>query len=135
MSRSRLSAFQSFQVLKLIESNGKMNGEFFVYNDGWSDSKIASDLNVDVDSVFYRRKKVFGNLKLYNSNIVELVSNISSLELSIKDLKVSNFKLDDRMRCIEKAVNVLLNEMSSVPNKSKINPDTLVSLKKYFNTL
>lgn len=125
---NRLTVAKQFQVLKLIEANGERDAEFFRYADGWSDERIASDVGVPLQSVKYRRREVFGDIR--PTRYASAPSpRIDDLETGLRVLRVATYQLTKRVESLEKALNVFITAGGS----QSIPRDKLEELRRHFN--
>lgn len=122
----RLSVGKAFEVLKAIEDNGKKDGDLFVYNTGWDDQRIAALAGVHVQSVAYRRKEAFGELRRGSARSD---GRFTKLEIQAQSFRVEVADLKTRMDAMEKALNILLQ----APNRGALSPDAIEKLKHHFN--
>lgn len=125
---NRPTVAQQFQVLKLIEANGARAGEFFIYNDGWSDERISSDVGVPLQSVQYRRREVFGDIRPTARMYADLPSpRIDELETGLRVQRVATYQLTKRVESLEKALNVFITAGGS----QSIPRDKLEELRRH----
>lgn len=128
-TRDRLNQAESFAVLKLIEANGQKDGEFWVYNDGWSDERIADDVKVPVTGVAHRRKEVFGLLRTgRGTSNQSLEPRIDAIDVQLRALRVNDFDMVKRIEALEKAMSILLRGANDIVSKEQ-----LEALKQRYN--
>jgi hypothetical protein len=129
----RLSSKQAFAVMKLIEEHGKKEGDYWIYNEGWDDERVAAETDCNLFGVRHRRKEVFGNLRHGQTGtrveIAGLEARIATLELESKTSRAERYKIEKRLEHLEKALNILL----SAPNRDAIPKEKLKALREHFN--
>ncbi len=111
----RMTVQQTFGILKMLEANGKKVGEYWEFNDGWSDERIAREFKVPATAVAYRRKEAFGQLRRgsrFDGN-PELAAKLETLETSAQATRVAIYKLEKRCEALEKTLNALM----TAPNR------------------
>lgn len=134
---SRLSQGDTFKALKMLEEHGKMVGEFFEYEIGWDDDRVAKELGCSVQQIEYRRKEVFGNLKKArhgrDAEIEALEARVETLDVEARALRVKNYELTKRMESAEKAINLLLMAPALEHNQSNDMRTKLKDLKAHYS--
>lgn len=110
MATNTATAAQSFNVMKMIEANGKKKGSIWIYNPGWSDERIAIETGTSATSVKYRRREVFGNL--YNRNKANKKLNktidVSDNGADLQKVLDAIMELSDRIQHLETELGVQL---------------------------
>jgi hypothetical protein len=61
--RRALTNLQRFQAMELLKTNGKTDGQWYVYAEGWSDERIAQILTCGETQVASIRRDCFGDIK------------------------------------------------------------------------
>jgi hypothetical protein len=61
--KNQLDYKARFALGEAIKANGQMVGEYWAYNDGWSDERVAKELAVTDNNVRAARLALFGELK------------------------------------------------------------------------
>ena len=125
-----LTGADEFKALKLIEANGKTAPDgCFVYNTGWSDWKIATEIGCQEGQVARRRKDIFGNLRRTSTEASETSAEIEKLTTQAQGFRVDMYRLTQRVEAIEKAINLLL----TAPVREGLSKDHLKQLERHFN--
>ena len=107
--RDRMSTRQEFQAMKLIEAHGVVDGERYVYADGWDDARVAAEVGDGVTeaSIAYRRKAAFGKLRTRMPALP-----VPSESATIEELR-------HRIEVLELQVSALLPTTATKPNGTK----------------
>ena len=128
---NRLTAKQTFEVMKLLEANGSVSGEHYAFHDGWSDERIAKDVGVPVVAVQSRRRDVFGKLMMSGPHGSRNDERFAALEQNDREMRVKTFQLEQRVASLEKAINIFLTAGSK--DGGPITSDMLRRLKEHYN--
>lgn len=137
VERNKMSQAAQFAAMKLIEANGRREGQYWQYNDGWNDIRIANEVNKSLGanysetSIAYRRTQIFGKLKpLPGSGGTRETHAVAIGELRIADQarRVEIYQLQRRIEHMEKALNIVMIEPNRDIMKAK-----LQALSDHFN--
>lgn len=136
VERNRMSQAAQFAAMKLIEANGRRDGQYWQYNDGWNDLRIATEVNKSLGescselSIAYRRTQVFGKLKPTPGSGGTRESHavaIGELRIADQAQRVAMYRLERRIEHMEKALNIVMLE----PNRETMK-EKLQSLAQHF---
>jgi hypothetical protein len=136
MKRQYLSFSQRVQIYNFIQTVGMVKGEYWEYNEGWSDAKVAEQFKASLGNVITVRQEL-GKLKtftgaVYFNRIAELEARIETLEqygerIYTAKLTEINERLNRLEALLDRQVNVLLNANKEL--EAKINK---LQLKEHF---
>lgn len=125
VTRDRLSSSQQFAVMKLIEANGEKRGEYWIYNPGWDDERVAKEAGgANIFGVARCRKQVFGLLRKTGPTGHD--DKFEEIESQLRQRRVAQYHLEKRVESLEKALNVLLTS-HTVPKEK------LEQLRQHFS--
>ena len=88
----RLSSKTIYAVMKTIEAHGKAVDGMWFYDDGWDDHRVAEEVGCTAESVKYRRREAFGQIRPYRVQAPE-----NSLEQRIADIERRLSELEHRL--------------------------------------
>jgi phage host-nuclease inhibitor protein Gam len=97
--RQYLSFSQRVQIYNFIKTMGKVNGEHWEYNEGWSDQRVAEQFKVSHGNVATVRSEL-GKLRTYTGapfakKIAELEAKVERLEKALaNDIALYNAHTD-----------------------------------------
>lgn len=127
--KGKMSPRQSFEIMKMIEAHGTKNGDFWEYEAGWDDERIARELDLNLRAVVYRRLDAFGPTRP-SSRANPLEPRIDAIETQMRALRVYDFELAKRVEALEHSLNILLRGMN---RDGVVNSEALAKLKEHFN--
>jgi hypothetical protein len=91
MAKNQLDYKARFAVGEAIKANGQMVGEYWVYNEGWSDERVAKELSVTEHNVGAARRALFGELKRGSppgtNPIARLFDNMAAMEARLAEVE------------------------------------------------
>lgn len=114
MKKQYLNFGQRVEVYKFIEAIGKVNGEFWEYNEGWNDSKVAEHFKYTQGNVITVRMEL-GKL----SNAPH-----APYGLKIKDLEATVVRHEEHIADLFKRINDLGQKITSLTLGSKFRVNT-----------
>jgi hypothetical protein len=88
-----LTNVQRFHVMETLKVNGATDGKWFKFNDGWSDERIAQQVDCGVQQVASIRRDCFGDLKpdaSQTGGIMPIIwDHIKGLEARVQQLEAA----------------------------------------------
>jgi AraC-like DNA-binding protein len=125
-NRKNLTQKQRFEVLKLMENGGTVDGDgYYAYNDGLSDADIAAQFGVNPATIAEARKAVFGKLRSPDIEHVRaaraktVASKTAALEQEIVDLKAVNRRLKTCIDSFQAWIERTSKSLDSMERKDK----------------
>lgn len=113
MPKKQVTARKRYEISRTIEDNGKSVGEFWEYNDGWDDKKVARQCGVNTNTTCHIRLTVFGKLTktalMESGQVSNVMDTYSRLSHIAEDLA-------DRLQRIEKFLGDLGYEAVELNN-------------------
>ena len=94
--RDRMSTKRIFHAIKLIEAHGTVDGERYVYAEGWDDARIAAEVGCAEASVAHRRKAAFGKLRIDPPQTVEPTAGLDELRRRVEVLERAVWAMQPR---------------------------------------
>jgi hypothetical protein len=98
--RRALTNLQRFQVMEALKANGSTDGKWFKFAEGWSDERIARQVDCAEHQVASIRRDCFGDIKAVNRD------GHSPIAVLFAELKT----LRDRVAALEAAAKRPANE-------------------------
>lgn len=131
MKKVHLTGAKEYHLNKTIEAHGKREGDYWEYEVGWDDQRVADEVGVAVYHVSKRRRDIFGDIRSRAPNkdgLLALAAKVETLELGARTLRVADYEMGKRVEALEKALNILL----SAPNRDGIPKEKLEELRNHF---
>lgn len=129
-SRTHLKVADEFRLMKLIEANGQMDGDWWVYNDGWSDERISEETGIGIQPIRSRRQQVFGKMReRQGGRRSKDERTLDELRVQMQALRVADHEQQKRLEALEKVVNLLM----SGQNVDRVTADKIKELKNHFS--
>lgn len=114
MKKQYLTFGQRVEVYKFIESVGKVNGEFWEYNEGWNDSRVAEHF-----------KYTQGNVITVRMELGKLSSAPHApYGIKVKDLEATTVRHEEHIADLFRKINELERKLNANTLSTKFRVNT-----------